>query len=61
MRVDFSTLTAATDKVAVIVTAPLTSNETWQAFGHHELKVFVDGCVYTESKGIQAAEPVVLK
>jgi len=48
VRVDFSTQTSPTDKVAVIVTAPLTSNETWQPFGHRELKVFVDGCVYTD-------------
>ena len=43
VRVDFATQTAPNDKVAVIVTAPLTSNETWHAFGHRELKVFVDG------------------
>jgi len=28
-----------------IVTAPLTRNEAWHAFGKHELKVFVDGAV----------------
>ena len=43
VRVDFATQTAPNDQVAVIVTAPLTSNETWHAFGHRELKVFVDG------------------
>ena len=43
MRVDFSTQTAPTDRVAVIVTAPLTSNETWHPFRAGELKVFVDG------------------
>ena len=48
VRVDFSTQTSPTDKVAVIVTAPLTSNEIWQPFGHQELKVFVDGAVYTD-------------
>lgn len=46
MHVDFSTQTSPNDKVAVIVTAPLTSNETWTAFGQRELKVFVDGAVY---------------
>jgi glutamine amidotransferase len=29
--------------VALIVTEPLTTNETWQAFETNELKVFVDG------------------
>ena len=46
IRVDFSTQTTPTDKVAVIVTAPLTSNETWLPFGRGELKVFVDGAVH---------------
>ena len=31
------------DRVALIVTEPLTTNETWQAFEANELKVFVDG------------------
>jgi hypothetical protein len=26
-----------------VVTAPLTTNEVWQAFSQEELKVFVDG------------------
>jgi predicted glutamine amidotransferase len=26
-----------------VVTAPLTTNEDWQAFAPHTLKVFVDG------------------
>ena len=46
MQVDFSTQTSPTDRVAVIVTAPLTRNEVWHPFGHQELKVFVDGAVY---------------
>jgi glutamine amidotransferase len=29
--------------VAVIVTSPLTTNETWTAFAPGELKVFADG------------------
>ncbi|NMM79248.1 class II glutamine amidotransferase, partial [Acidovorax sp. SRB_24] len=49
VRVDFSTQTSPTDRVAVIVTAPLTRNEIWQPFGHQELKVFVDGAVYAEA------------
>jgi predicted glutamine amidotransferase len=43
LSVDFSQVTTADDRVAVIVTAPLTNNETWTAFRPGELKVFVDG------------------
>ena len=43
VRIDFATRTTATDRVAVIVTAPLTTNEEWTAFGKEELLVFVDG------------------
>ena len=46
LHVDFSTQTSPSDKVAVIVTAPLTRDEPWTAFGHQELKVFVDGAVF---------------
>jgi len=46
VQVDFSTQTSPSDKVAIIVTAPLTRNEPWTAFKHHELKVFVEGTVY---------------
>ena len=46
LHVDFSTQTSPNDKVAIIVTAPLTNNERWTAFGQRELKVFVDGAVY---------------
>ena len=40
---DFSEVTTPNDRVALIVTEPLTTNETWQAFEANELKVFVDG------------------
>lgn len=43
MRVDFSALTTPKDKVAVVVTAPLTTNEEWTAFQSGEMRVFVDG------------------
>lgn len=43
LSVDFSQLTTAEDRVAVIVTAPLTANETWTAFAPGELIAFVDG------------------
>jgi glutamine amidotransferase len=43
MTVDFSEVTTPRDRVAIIVTEPLTANETWTAFAAGELKVFVDG------------------
>ena len=43
VSVDFSTLTTPDDRVAVIVTQPLTTNETWTAFQPGELILFVDG------------------
>ncbi len=43
LTVDFSEVTTPNDRVAVIVTEPLTTNEVWHAFGSGEMKVFVDG------------------
>ena len=43
LSVDFSEVTTSNDRVAVIVTAPLTTNETWTPFAPGELKVFVEG------------------
>jgi predicted glutamine amidotransferase len=43
MKVDFSEVTTPNDRVAIIVTAPLTTNETWTQFKRGELKVFIDG------------------
>lgn len=43
ISVDFSQVTTPSDRVAVIVTEPLTANETWHPFAAGELKVFVDG------------------
>ena len=42
-EVDFSTVAAPTDKVAVIATKPLTDNETWTAMAPAELLAFRDG------------------
>jgi predicted glutamine amidotransferase len=36
-------VTTPNDRVAIIVTTPLTTNETWTEFAPGELKVFVDG------------------
>lgn len=43
VSVDFSEVTTPEDRVAIIVTEPLTTNETWTEFRPGELKVFVDG------------------
>jgi predicted glutamine amidotransferase len=43
MLVDFSKVTTPNDRVAIIVTAPLTANETWTQFRQGEFKVFVEG------------------
>lgn len=43
MTVDFSQVTTPDDRVAVIVTEPLTSNEVWIPFRQGELKLFVEG------------------
>jgi glutamine amidotransferase len=43
VTVDFAEHTSASDRVAVIVTEPLTRDETWSAFAPGELRVFVDG------------------
>lgn len=43
LSVDFATQAQAGDRVAVVVTAPLTTNEVWSAFVPGELRLFVDG------------------
>jgi predicted glutamine amidotransferase len=43
LAIDFAAHTTPTDRVAIVVTAPLTTNEAWTAFAPGELKVFVDG------------------
>jgi predicted glutamine amidotransferase len=45
VSVNFADHTRPTDRVAVVVTAPLTTNETWTAFAPGELKVFEGGAV----------------
>ena len=43
LSIDFARNTDPQDKVAVVVTAPLTVNESWTQMQPGELKVFVDG------------------
>jgi glutamine amidotransferase len=45
ISVDFAELTTTADRVAVVVTEPLTADEAWRAFAPGELKVFVNGGV----------------
>jgi predicted glutamine amidotransferase len=45
LSVDFSQVTTPTDRVAVIATAPLTSNERWTTMQAGELLTFVEGAV----------------
>ena len=49
VSVDFSEVTTPDDRVAIIVTQPLTTNERWTAFAPGELKVFLDGVPDTSS------------
>ena len=43
VSVNFADVTEPGDRVAVVVTEPLTADEAWIAFAPGELKVFVDG------------------
>lgn len=45
LSVDFAEVTTTNDRVAVIVTQPLTDNEVWTQYQAGEMKVFVDGAV----------------
>ena len=43
VTVDFAQLTSPNDRVAIVVTEPLTRDEPWQAFAPEELRVFEGG------------------
>ena len=43
VTVDFSQVTTPSDRVAIIVTEPLTTNEHWTGMSAGQLMVFVDG------------------
>jgi predicted glutamine amidotransferase len=45
ISVDFADATTPTDRVAIVVTEPLTRNEDWHAFAPSELRVFVGGAM----------------
>ena len=46
VTVDFAEHTAPSDRVAVVVTEPLTRDESWSPFAPGELRVFVDGAPF---------------
>ncbi len=50
VTVDFAQQTSPRDRVAVVVTEPLTKDEQWQAFAPGELRVFVDGAPYARDR-----------
>ncbi len=43
LRVDLAALNGPEDRICIVVTEPLTTNEEWTPFAPGELKVFVDG------------------
>ncbi len=45
ITVDFSEHTRPSDRVAVVVTEPLTRDEEWAAFAPGEMRVFLDGAL----------------
>ena len=47
VTVDFAEVTSPRDRVAVVVTEPLTRDETWTAFAPGEIVAFVDGAPVT--------------
>jgi glutamine amidotransferase len=58
IRVDLAQLNGPQDRFTIIVTEPLTTNETWTAMEPGELKVFVDGAV-AEPAELGARETLV--
>ncbi len=45
VKVDLASLNSPQDRLAIVVTEPLTTNETWIAMAPDELQVFVDGAI----------------
>ena len=48
VSIDFAAVTTPRDRVAIIVTEPLTTNESWTPCKPGQLMVFVDGDVVRE-------------
>jgi len=50
MSVDFSKVTTKEDRVAVVATTPLTTDEAWNEFKKGELLLFYEGTAYSSAK-----------
>ena len=48
LTVNFASLTAERDRVAIVVTEPLTRDEAWQVFAPGELRVFAGGALLAQ-------------
>lgn len=53
---DFSTVTTSTDRVAVIATKPLTTNESWVEIKRGELIMFDRGLPFTKPTDVERVE-----
>lgn len=60
ISIDFSEHNHRDDRMTVIATAPLTSNESWTAFHPGELKMFADGTVAAQIAMVGLAGVVCL-
>jgi predicted glutamine amidotransferase len=58
VTVDFSQLTAASDRVAVIATVPLTDNEAWQTMAPGTLWLFSEGAPVREATTVVGVKQV---
>ena len=58
--VDLATLNGPEDRLAIVVTEPLTTNEDWVAMAPGELQVFVDGAVAGCGRSIRPSNPAAL-
>lgn len=55
VRVDLSELNGPEDRLAIVVTEPLTTNETWTHMNAGDLYSFVDGCPIAEPECCKSA------
>ena len=56
VRVDLADLNGPDDRLAIVVTEPLTSNEEWTAIAPGELQVFVEGRLLRSSRSTRTLE-----
>jgi predicted glutamine amidotransferase len=50
MRIDFAQTNDPQDRIAIVVTAPLTTDENWTPFETGRVRVFVDGVLQSEDR-----------